>query len=161
MKKLAVILVALMAAACHTTPPATTSANDKQDPKVKQDQGAGNGNGGGVAQNDFVPQSIYFETNNSVVAPEYRAAIQKEAEALKANKNSVVTVEGNCDERGSDEYNLALGHRRADAVKKLLVAAGAHQRQVKTASLGKEKPKATCHDESCWKENRRVDFTQG
>ncbi len=59
------------------------------------------------------------------------------------SKNETITLEGNCDERGSDEYNLALGQRRADAVKKLLVAAGVHAHQIKTTSLGKQKPKAT------------------
>lgn len=163
MKKLAVVLVSLMVVACNTTTPKTnTSATDnKKEVTEAKKTGPDESGAGGVANNDVTPQSIYFDSDKAVIAPQYKSVIQKEAEAIKGHKSQVVTVEGNCDERGSDEYNLALGQRRADAVKKLLVASGVHAHQVKTASLGKEKPKATCHDESCWKENRRVDFVQG
>jgi peptidoglycan-associated lipoprotein len=69
-----------------------------------------------------------------------------------------VVLQGNCDERGSREYNLALGQRRADAVKQRMVLLGVPQTRIETVSFGKEKPRATCHDESCWSQNRRVDF---
>ena len=69
-----------------------------------------------------------------------------------------VTVQGNTDERGSREYNLALGQRRADAVKRYLTVLGAEDRQIDTVSFGKEKPRCTASDESCWSQNRRADL---
>lgn len=157
MKKAVVVLVSLMVVACNSTPSKNVSAADKQN---NTQAAAASADQGKAAANDLVDKGIYFELNKAVVASSYSPLIQKEAEYIKSRKNELVTLEGNCDERGSDEYNLALGQRRADAVKKLLVAAGVHAHQVKTTSLGKEKPKATCHDERCWKENRRVDFVQ-
>ncbi|HEY5994090.1 MAG TPA: peptidoglycan-associated lipoprotein Pal [Gallionellaceae bacterium] len=160
MKKMVAVLVSLMVVACNSNPSTHTSsaaqAGTKPATQAATPAGADQGT---VAANDQA--SVYFDKNNSAVAPEYRALIQKEAAAIKGQKNEVVKLEGNCDERGSDEYNLALGQRRADAVKQILLAAGVQANQVKTTSLGKEKPKASCHDESCWKENRRVDFVQG
>ncbi|MGB8410375.1 MAG: OmpA family protein, partial [Gallionella sp.] len=82
----------------------------------------------------------------------------KQAAFLKAHNNDVVTIEGNCDERGSPEYNLALGDRRADAARKSLEILGVPETQIKVVSFGLEKPRLTCHEERCWKENRRDDF---
>src|SRR6266403_1654591 len=72
--------------------------------------------------------------------------------------NDYLTLQGNCDERGSREYNLALGQRRADAVKQRLRLLGIPETRVETVSFGKEKPRELCHNESCWSMNRRVDF---
>jgi peptidoglycan-associated lipoprotein len=69
-----------------------------------------------------------------------------------------LTVQGNCDERGGREYNLALGQRRADAVKERLVLLGVPASRIETVSFGKEKPRLTCHEEKCWKEDRRDDL---
>ena len=160
MKKVVVILVSLMAAACNSTPSKDNSAAAVQ-PQTSTPAAAASADQGKVAADDLAGKGVYFELNKAVVASSYAPLIQKEAAHIKSGKTEVVTLEGNCDERGSDEYNLALGQRRADAVKTLLVAAGVHANQVKATSLGKEKPRANCHDESCWKENRRVDFVQG
>jgi peptidoglycan-associated lipoprotein len=164
MKKIAVILFALMIAACNSTP-------KKDNPQISQSVTNNTATSSAGTQNqdqtqtqvNSLPQnqSIYFEYAKSAVSPEFQESIQKEAQSIKSGKNTTVTVEGNCDERGSAEYNLGLGQRRADTVKKLLLAAGVHAKQIKTTSLGKEKPKLTCHEEKCWKENRRVDFAQG
>ena len=70
-----------------------------------------------------------------------------------------VRVEGNCDERGSEQYNLALGQRRADAAKRYLLSMGAHDRQLTAISFGDQKPKATGHDEEAWRQNRRDDLS--
>jgi len=164
MKSIAVVLVSLLVVACHTTP-TKDAGQTSQTGMAGGNTSVGTVDQGQTADNKLTGQSqnpsIYFDYAKSVVAPDYNRAIQQEAQSIKGNKHSVVTVEGNCDERGSAEYNLGLGQRRADAVKKLLVAAGVHARQIRATSLGKEKPRATCHDESCWKENRRVDFVQG
>ena len=69
-----------------------------------------------------------------------------------------ITVQGNCDERGSSEYNVALGQRRADEVKEHLVMLGVPAARIETVSFGKEKPRELCHQEKCWAENRRADF---
>ncbi len=103
-------------------------------------------------------QSVYFDLDKSDIKPEYRSVILKQAEFIKAHKNDVVTVQGNTDERGSSEYNLALGERRANAARKSLELLNVPAAQIKTASFGLEKPRLLCHEEKCWKENRRDDF---
>jgi peptidoglycan-associated lipoprotein len=102
--------------------------------------------------------SVYFDFGEFVVKPEYREVILRQAGFMKAHGNVVVTLEGNTDERGSSEYNLALGEKRADAVRKSLEMMGVPSGQIKTASFGEERPRLACHEEQCWKENRRVDF---
>lgn len=155
MKKLAIVLFTVMIAACNTTQTKTTQPTQPESPPpqaASQPQET-------APKQAAEDNSVYFDLDKSVVKAEYRDTVAKEAEALK--KGGSVTVEGNCDERGSAEYNLALGHRRANAVKKLLVSAGVPAKHIKTVSFGKEKPRADCHDESCWKQNRRVDFVSG
>jgi peptidoglycan-associated lipoprotein len=102
--------------------------------------------------------SVYFDFGEFAVKPEYREVVTQQAEFMKAHGNVVVTLEGNTDERGSSEYNLALGEKRADAVRKSLEVMGVPSGQIKTASFGEERPRLACHEEQCWKENRRVDF---
>jgi peptidoglycan-associated lipoprotein len=103
-------------------------------------------------------RSVYYPLDVSVVQSEDRPLVAAHAKYLAAHPAVNVRLEGNCDERGSNEYNLALGQRRADGVKKLLLAGGAAANQIESASNGAEKPKATCHAEKCWKENRRTDL---
>lgn len=103
-------------------------------------------------------RSTYYPFDVSVVQAADRPLVEAHAKYLSEHPDRKVRLEGNCDERGSNEYNLALGQRRADGVKKLLLAGGAKASQIESVSNGEEKPKATCHDESCWKENRRTDL---
>ena len=103
-------------------------------------------------------RSVFFPFDVDAVQEADRAAIQAEGEYLGKNKDAKVRVEGNADERGSSEYNLALGQRRANNVKKLLVLSGAKAAQVETVSFGEEKPRATGHDEASWSQNRRADI---
>ncbi len=103
-------------------------------------------------------RSTYYPFDVSVVQEADRPLVAAHAKYLAEHPDRSVRVEGNCDERGSAEYNLGLGQRRADGVKKLLLAGGAKASQVQTVSFGKEKPKATCHEERCWAENRRSDI---
>ena len=102
-------------------------------------------------------QSIYFEIDKFIIAPKYQEVLQQQAKRMKENRKTV-TLEGNSDERGSSEYNLALGDKRANAVRKALQFLGVPATQIKTISFGEEKPKTSCHEEKCWTENRRVDF---
>lgn len=103
-------------------------------------------------------RSVFFDFDSFAVKDEYRPAIEAHAKFLQANKNARMTLQGNTDERGSREYNIALGQKRADAVKKLMQLFGASEMQIETVSFGKEKPKALGHDEAAWAENRRVDI---
>lgn len=103
-------------------------------------------------------RSIYFDLDKYAVQDSYKPVLQAHAQYLSGHAGTRVTIEGNTDERGSSEYNLALGNRRAESVKKVLAVLGASDKQMEVVSLGKEKPKATCHEESCWTENRRADI---
>lgn len=103
-------------------------------------------------------QSVYFDYSAFDIKPVYSKVIEQQADFMKAHPDDVVTLQGNTDERGSDEFNLALGDTRANTVRKMMLVLGIPGSRIKTVSFGEEKPRLTCHDESCWKENRRVDF---
>ena len=103
-------------------------------------------------------RSTHYPFDVSVVQNGDRPLVQAHAKYLSEHPNRKVRLEGNCDERGSKKYNMGLGHRRADGVKELLLAGGAMANQIETVSYGKERPKLTCHEEKCWKENRRTDL---
>jgi peptidoglycan-associated lipoprotein len=105
-------------------------------------------------------RSVYFEYDKYDVKPEYRALVEEHARWLKANPKAKLVVEGNADERGSREYNVALGQRRAESVTKMLVLLGARADQIEAVSWGEEKPRSTGHDEGSWSENRRDDFVR-
>jgi peptidoglycan-associated lipoprotein len=103
-------------------------------------------------------RSVYYPFDVSVVQDADKPVVQAHAKYLSEHANRKVRLEGNCDERGSDEYNLALGQRRADGVKKMLLVSGVKDSQIETVSYGEEKPKATGHDEASWSQNRRTDL---
>jgi peptidoglycan-associated lipoprotein len=103
-------------------------------------------------------RSTYYPFDVYVVQEEDKPIVQAHAGYLSTHPGRKVRLEGNCDERGSDEYNLALGQRRADGVKKMLLVGGVSASQIDTVSYGEEKPRLTCHEEKCWKENRRTDL---
>jgi peptidoglycan-associated lipoprotein len=109
---------------------------------------------------DFVAQSgtdtIYFATDAYDIDAEDQATLTKQAAWLQKNPNVNVTVEGHCDERGTREYNLALGDRRANAAKNFLVSAGIAASRISVISYGKERPVAMGSDESAWAQNRRA-----
>ena len=103
-------------------------------------------------------KDIYFDFDKADVRYDQQSAIERDAAFLSQHPKIGITVEGHCDERGSIEYNLALGDRRANAVKEMLVAGGVSSANIKTMSYGKEKPACSEHDESCWQQNRRGHF---
>jgi peptidoglycan-associated lipoprotein len=102
--------------------------------------------------------SVYFDFDRFAIKSDQSGAVSEHAKLAIAFSNDHVTLQGNCDERGGREYNLALGQRRADAVKQSMVLLGVPQDHIETISFGKEKPRARCHEESCWAQNRRADF---
>ena len=110
---------------------------------------------------DLNGKSVFFDFDAFVVKSDYDAMLHDQADFLKANASDKLVVQGNTDERGGSEYNLALGQKRAEAVRKSLSVLGVSGDRVEATSFGKEKPRATCHDESCWSQNRRVDFAHG
>jgi peptidoglycan-associated lipoprotein len=103
-------------------------------------------------------RSVYYPFDVSVVQDADKPLLEAHAKYLSEHPDRHVRLEGNCDERGSTEYNIGLGQRRADGVKKMLELDGANASQITTVSYGEEKPKMTCHAEKCWKENRRTDL---
>jgi len=103
-------------------------------------------------------RSVYYEFDKSSIRAEDRRLLEANARYLREHPGVSVRVEGNADERGSAEYNLALGQRRAEAVSKTLKVLGVNESRVEAVSLGKEKPKKTGHDETSWAENRRSDI---
>ena len=116
---------------------------------------------GKCAATACVLDSVHFAYNESSLDDQAKAVLQKNADCMKSNPPvGKVTVEANCDERGTEEYNLHLGQRRADASAKYVVNLGISKSQLKTISYGKDKPICTESNEGCWNQNRRVDFTQ-
>jgi peptidoglycan-associated lipoprotein len=100
-------------------------------------------------------KDVYFDYDKADIRGDQQASIQADAQFLSQHSNVNFTVEGHCDERGSTEYNIALGDKRASAVKSALTAAGVNASRIKTISYGKEKPFCTESNEACWQQNRR------
>ena len=164
------LLASLAISACSTAPKVTTA----QTPRQEMTTNGGKVNAAAetaplsetvVSSTDLAAQldgmqknSVYFDFGSFAIKPEYREVIQQQAEFMKAHENVVVTLEGNTDERGSREYNLALGDKRANVVRKALEMMGVPDSRIKIASFGEEHPRLACHEEQCWKENRRTDF---
>lgn len=101
---------------------------------------------------------VHFDFDKADIKAEFEPVLKANAEWLKKNANAKVTVEGHCDERGTLEYNIGLGDRRAKAAKGYVTNLGVDKGRLNTISYGEEKPMAGCHDESCWQQNRRAEF---
>lgn len=172
MKKLimSVLLVNLLAACASEKPkevaPEPTAASSTAAPAAEAAAPAVAAAAVADALNDpnnalLSKRSAYFPFDVDAVQAADKPMVQAHGEYLGKNAARKVTVEGNCDERGSSEYNLGLGNRRANNVKKMLVLSGAKAAQVDTVSFGEEKPKAVGHDEAAWSQNRRADLNYG
>jgi len=110
------------------------------------------------AAEQIAAKVVYFDFDKSDVKPEYQSVLTEIAGILKENSELSLTIEGFCDERGTEAYNLALGERRATAAQEFLANAGVPASRISTKSWGEENPVADCHNESCWSKNRRDQF---
>ena len=106
-------------------------------------------------------RSIFYDYDSDAIKDEYRPMVQAHAKYLASNRGERMLIQGNTDERGSREYNIALGQRRAEAVKRMLVLLGAQDSQVEAASLGEEKPRCEQQTDACYSQNRRGDLLYG
>ncbi len=139
------------------TPPKTT-ASTTTPPSTQGTQGQQSINPLKDPNNPLSKRVIYFEYDKDAVKPEYTSLVQAHASYLGQNRNRKVRLEGHADERGSREYNMALGQRRADAVRKATAVLGVGNERVETISFGEDKPKSSGHDEAAWAQNRRVEI---
>ena len=111
------------------------------------------------SQQDFVVNvgdRVFFETDSTELTPQSRATLDKQAQWLTNYSQYAFTIEGHADERGTREYNIALGARRAQSVRDYLISRGIQANRMRTISYGKERPVAVCNDISCWSQNRRA-----
>ncbi len=142
---------------------AISGCASKQTPNNAADLGLGGAGGAGAAtpgsSQDFtvnVGDRIFFDTDSSVIRADAQQTLARQAQWLNQYRSYSITVEGHADERGTREYNLALGARRAAAARDFLVSNGVDGNRVRTISYGKERPVAVCDDISCWSQNRRA-----
>ena len=174
MKKLALYFaIATLAAACASKEARQEgpSVSDRSTPSPNASASGSNSQARptspsqGMARNELTDpnsplskRSVYFDYDSNAVKDEYRGLVQAHSRYLSDKRDSRIRIEGNCDERGSREYNLALGQRRAEAVKKVMTVLGVTDARIETVSYGEEKPVAPGHDESSWAQNRRADI---
>lgn len=117
-----------------------------------------------VSEDTLFEQNVkdaYFDFNKSDLRPDAQQALNADAEFFKSHPSLTFTIEGHCDERGTEEYNLGLGQRRADGAKEFLVNLGVDASRISTISYGKDRPFCTEHTEECWQQNRRDHFVLG
>jgi len=173
-----VAIIAAAVAGCSTTPTTEAPVEDRGAagatvPGAGAQTGGAQGggvNGSAIGNNGagdpelrnpnsiLSKRSVYFDFDSFVVKDEYRPLVEAHARYLQSHRNARMTVQGNTDERGSREYNIALGQKRADAVKRMMTLLGAQDGQIETTSFGEERPKNPGNDESAWAENRRDDI---
>ncbi len=165
----AIAVFALLAAACSSTPESEGGA------AVEDRTPGGSGSRGGTStqpittttipgdplkdpSSPLAKRSVYFDFDRDDIKDEYRPMLEAHAKYLAQNQGKKMLIQGNADDRGSREYNIGLGQRRADAVKRTLVLMGAAEVQIESVSLGEEKPVCTEQTEECWAKNRRADL---
>ncbi len=160
MRKILSIALVILLSAC-----ANKTINPDGEEGSQANKGAMSGENASPTVNPLVDptnilskRSVYFEFYEYVVSDKYKSMVLSHARYLRENSNLNIRVQGNADERGSREYNLALGQRRADNVKRVMTLAGTPDSQIESVSYGEEKPRAVGHNEASWTENRRVDI---
>jgi len=152
---LGVLIVPLAFAAC----------SKKQSPSVSYgseelgEEMASGGDRGMPGETIDSMRTIYFDYDSSQLTSPSKKALGKNARYLKKNQTMRITIEGHCDERGSSEYNLALGERRANSVRNYISNSGVKRSRMRTVSYGEEKPSSRGHNERAWAKNRRAEFT--
>lgn len=146
-KYLSIFAAVALLAACDTTPKDGAGAGGAGQVSVRP------GSQEDLAQN--VGDRVFFGTDRSDLTTEARGTLNRQSQWLKTYPQVTITIEGHADERGTREYNLALGERRANAVKNYLIAQGVQSARVKTISYGKERPAVLGSDDSAWAQNRR------
>jgi peptidoglycan-associated lipoprotein len=150
LKTLWVVAAVLLVAACHQQAPESAAPAPAPAP-------APSGPGGVDALRQQLVQvgdRVFFAFNRSDITPEAQQILSRQAQLLQANPSISITIAGNCDERGTREYNLGLGDRRANAAKQALVALGVNPARITTISYGKERPSVPGHNEQAWAQNR-------
>ncbi|MCL2297248.1 MAG: peptidoglycan-associated lipoprotein Pal [Proteobacteria bacterium] len=170
------VFVAVALAACSSTPSDEGApVDDRTVASGGTADGAGTSGAGGTGvtgadvdgrvthelkdpANILSRRGVFFAFDSYVVEDQYRPLVEAHARYLVRHPDARMTLQGHADERGTHEYNLALGQRRADAVKRMMLLLGAKEAQIETVSFGKEKPRNPGHDETAWAENRRVDI---
>lgn len=169
-KLIPAVLVSLLVAACGSQPPAPEQKAAGVESRTPSQVAPETGKVTTPGIDEFSPaqlknansilskRSVYFDFDQYVIKDEFKPLIEAHAKFLTKNSSYKMLIQGNADERGSREYNLALGQRRAESVKKMMNVLGVPDSQIETVSFGEEKPKAECHDESCWSQNRRDDI---
>jgi len=170
MKLVALVAPLALAAACSTQP-ATESAGSNAQPasgaSAQQSAGSpgsprGTASGGAMKNakgtTKTAKRSVYYDFDKSDIKPEQLPTVEDNAKYLREQQSLKVRVEGNADERGSREYNLALGQKRAESVAKTMRLLGVPESRMESVSYGAERPRASGHDEQSWSENRRADI---
>jgi len=169
-KLLYAAMTAVAVAGCGSTPTADQAgaavedrAQSVQTPGVTTVTPGTSVEGAGIAalkdpNNILSKRSVYFDFDSFAVKDEYKPLVEAHARFLTSNGKMKMLIQGNTDERGSREYNLALGQKRAEAVRRNLTLLGARDAQIEAVSLGEEKPKNAGHDEDAWADNRRADM---
>lgn len=141
------IVIGLAVAACAKNPGPDDLANNKNGPATPG------------SPRDFAVNAgdlVYFSTDSVDLSPEAQQTVANQARWLKQYSHYTITIEGHADERGTREYNIALGAKRAQAVRNFLAQNGINGARIRTVSYGKERPVAVCNDISCWSQNRRA-----
>jgi peptidoglycan-associated lipoprotein len=158
MKLLSLFAAAVLLAACETTPQTTAGAGGSGAMAAPAVAAPRTGPVPG-SQQDLVVNvgdRVFFDTDRSDLKPEARRTLERQAAWLKQYAQAAVTLEGHCDERGTREYNLALGERRANAARDYLVSLGIPSQRIRTVSYGKERPAVLGSNEAAWSQNRRA-----
>jgi peptidoglycan-associated lipoprotein len=155
LRSLSLLAAVLLVAACAQNPSETGTATGAgaAAPAASTHVGPAPGSREDFVQN--VGDRVFFDFDKSDIKAEGQKTLERQAQWLKKYPNVTVTVEGHCDDRGTREYNLALGERRANAVKKALVALGIAANRISTISYGKERPAVVGDNEAAWAQNRR------
>lgn len=159
LKKLLVVFsAAVFLAACESSVKLDEDVEPQTDSRMVSTVSTGSTDPLNDPDGELAKRSVYFDFDSYAVKDEYQPVLNAHARYLSKNKDRRILIQGNTDERGGREYNLALGQKRSEAVRKVLSLLGVDDGQMEAVSFGKEKPKATGSDEAAWAENRRADI---